>query len=98
MGRLCKARKPIFLMMLGLLLFQYIAPVAAVAEVLMQKNAQMTLVEAKKGEADNPITLSVDIEAGETAESLEIQSSEKIFSSVAFADTSTTDAVSLHDT
>jgi len=97
-GRLYKARKAIFLMMLGLLLFQYVAPVAAVAEVLMQKNAQMTLVEAKKGEADNQITLSVDIEAGETAESLEIQSSEKIFSSVAFADTSTKDAVSLNDT
>lgn len=71
---------------------------AAVAEVLMQKNAQMTLVEAKKGEADNQIALSVDVEAGETAESLKIQSSEKIFSSVVFADTSTTDTVSLHDT
>ncbi len=98
MGRLYKARKPIFLMMLGLLLFQYVAPVAAVAQVLMQKNAQMTLVEAKKGEADNQIALSVDLEAGETEESLEIQSSEKIFSSVAFADTSMTDTVSLHDT
>jgi len=98
MGRLYKARKAIFLMMLDLLLFQYVAPVAAVAEVLMQKNAQMTLVEAKKGEADNQIALSVDIEAGETAESLKIQSSEKIFSSVVFADTSTTDTVSLHDT
>lgn len=70
--------------MLVLILFQYIAPVAAAAEVLAQKTAALTLVKAEKGQSENQVALSVKIDGGEQEETLAIQSSENIFSMACF--------------